>query len=87
MAQTANSQPPQTSHVEWEQTLSARFQKLPTQLNTLNRFVPKLVRVSLNASDGQQLAWCVPAFSLLEKLTLIASLLEKLTQMLGCGRS
>ena len=28
---------------ESEQTLSTRFQKLPTQLNTLNRFVPELL--------------------------------------------
>ena len=60
-AQTADSQPPQTSHVESEQTTSTRLLKLPTQLNTLNRFVPDLVRVSPNASDVQWLGWCVPA--------------------------
>ena len=63
MAQTANSQPPQTSHVESDQTTSARLRKLPTQLNTWNRFA--LVRVSPNASDIQRLGRCVPAFILL----------------------
>ena len=43
------------------QTTSARFRKLPTQLNTPNRFVPELVRVFPNASDVQRLARCVPA--------------------------
>ena len=52
MALTANSQPSQTSHVESEQTLSARFQKLLTQLNTANTFVPEFI-------DGQWLALCV----------------------------
>ena len=59
MAQMANSQLSQTSQVELEQTLSTWSQKLPTQLNAPNRFVPKLVRVSPNASDGQRLARCV----------------------------
>ena len=45
MAQTANSQRSQTLHVESEQTLSTQSQKLPTQLNTLNRFFSELVRV------------------------------------------
>ena len=49
MAQTADSQPPQTSHVESEQTTSTWLRKLPKQLNTPNRFVPDLVQVSLNA--------------------------------------
>ena len=56
MAQMANSQPSQTSHVELEQMLSAQLQKLPPQLNTLKRLVPKLIRVAPNASDGQWLA-------------------------------
>ena len=43
MAQTADSQPPQTSHGESKQTTSTWFQKLPKQLNTLNRFVPELI--------------------------------------------
>ena len=62
MAQTADSQPPQTLHVESEQTTSARLRKLPTQLNTLNRFVPDLVWVSPYSSDVQQLGQCVPVF-------------------------
>ena len=61
MAQTANSQPSQTLHVELEQTMSTRLRQLPTQLNTPNIFVPKLVGVSPNASDVQQLGQCVPA--------------------------
>ena len=60
MAQTADSQPPQTSHVESEQT-SARLRKLPTQLNTPNVFVSDHVRVSPNASDSLRLGRCVPA--------------------------
>ena len=51
MAQTADSQPSQTLHVESEQTTSERLRKRPTQLNTPNIFVPDLVRVSPNASD------------------------------------
>ena len=39
------------------------IQKLPTQLNTPNRFVPELVWVSPNASDVQRLGPCVPAFN------------------------
>ena len=62
MAQTADSQPYLTSHLESEQTTSARLRKLQTQLNTPNRFVPDLVRVSPNASDVHRLGWCVPAF-------------------------
>ena len=65
MAQTADRQPPQTLHVESDQTPSERLQKLPTQLNTANRFVPDLVRVSPNASDFQQLGRCVDNASLL----------------------
>ena len=57
MAQTANSQPPQTLHVESKQTTSVRLRKLPTQLNTLNRFVPDLIHVSPNASDVPALRW------------------------------
>ena len=37
------------------------IQKLPTQLNTLNRFVPELIRVSPDVSDIQSLRQCVPA--------------------------
>ena len=59
MAQTANSQCFQTKS---EQTLSTQSQKLPMQLNRPNRFVPKLVRVSPNTSDGQRLARCVSGF-------------------------
>ena len=40
-----------------------RFQKLPTQLNTLNIFVPDLVQVSPSASDVQRLGRCVPALN------------------------
>ena len=47
VAQTADSQPSQTLQVESEQMLSTWFQKLPTQQNTRNRFVPE--RVSPNA--------------------------------------
>ena len=50
MAQTADSQPSQTSHVELDQTTPERLRKLPMQLNTSNIFVPALVRVSPNAS-------------------------------------
>ena len=63
MAQTADSQPPQTLHVELEQTTSAWLRKLPTQLNTPNRFVPDLVLVSPNVSDVQRLGRSVPAFT------------------------
>ena len=62
MAQTADSQPLQTLHVESEQTTSAQLRKLPMQLNTPNIFVPDLVQVSLNASDVHWLGRCVPAF-------------------------
>ena len=48
-----------STKVELDQTLFTWFQKLPTQLNTPNRFVPKLVRVSPNSSDGQWLDQCV----------------------------
>ena len=42
--------------------LSRRFQKLPTQLNTPNRFVPELVQISPNASDSQGLTrWTASA--------------------------
>ena len=66
MAQTANSPTPQTS----EQTMSTWLRKLPTQLNTPNRLVPNLVRVSPNASDGQRLGQCVPALRLIVFLNL-----------------
>ena len=62
MAQMADSQPPQTSHVELDQTTSKRLRTLPTQLNTLNILVANLVRVS-NASDVQRLGWCVSALT------------------------
>ena len=62
MSQTANSQPSQTSQVESEQALSAQLWKLP--VNIPNRFVPDLVRVSPNASDGQRLARCDSGFTL-----------------------
>ena len=62
MAQTADSQPPQTLRVELEQTTSAQLRKLPTQLNTPSRFVPHLVRVSQSASGVQRLGRSVPAF-------------------------
>ena len=62
MARTSDSPPPQTLHVELEQTTSAWLRKLPMQLNTPNIFVPDLVRVSPNASDVQRLGQCVPAF-------------------------
>ena len=42
--------------------MSLWLQKLPTHLNTPNRNVPDLVRVSPNASDVQRLGQCVPAF-------------------------
>ena len=60
MAQTTHSQPPQTLHVESEQTTSERLRKLQMQLNTPNIFVPNLV--SPYASDIQLLSRCVPAF-------------------------
>ena len=47
MVQTADSQPPQTSHAESDQTTSELLQKLPTQLNTPNILVANLVRVWL----------------------------------------
>ena len=62
MAQTSDNKPPQTSHADLEQTASERLQKLPTQLNTPNIFVPDLVQVSPNASDIQWLGRCVPAY-------------------------
>ena len=43
MAQTSDSPPPQTLHVESKQTTSEQPQKLLTQLNTPNIFVPDLV--------------------------------------------
>ena len=63
MAQMADSQPPQTSHVESDQTMLERLRKLLTQLNTPNILVADLVRVSPNASDVQRLGRCVPAFT------------------------
>ena len=63
MAQTSDRPPPQTSHVRSDQTTSKRLRKLPTQLNTPNRNVPALVRVSPNASDVQRLGRCVPALT------------------------
>ena len=63
MAQTADSQPSLTLHVESEQKMSEWLRKLPTQLNTPNIFVPDLIRVSPNASDVQWLGRCVPACS------------------------
>ena len=63
MAQTADSQPPQTSLVESEQTTSEWRRKPLTQLNTPNIFVSDLVRISPNASDVQQLGRCVPALT------------------------
>ena len=54
MAQTADSQPPQTSHVESDQTMSEWLRKLPTKLNTPNILVADLVWVS-SASDVQRL--------------------------------
>ena len=80
MAQMGNSQTSQTLHVKSEQTLSAWFQKIPTQLNTPKRFVPELVQVSPNASDGQQLALCVLGFRNFKdrsNLTLTVSLCQK----------
>ena len=62
VAQMSDIPPPQTSHVELEQTTFAWLRKPPTQLNTPNIFVPDLVRVSPNASDVQRLGRCVPAF-------------------------
>ena len=64
VAQTSDSQPPQTSHVESEQITSEWPLKLPTQLNTRNIFVPDLVLVYPNASHVQRLGRCVPAFTL-----------------------
>ena len=64
MAQIGNSHPSQILHVESEQMLSAWFQKLPAQLNT----VSEIVRVSSNASDGQWLAQCVSCLKARETL-------------------
>ena len=72
MAETADSQPPQTSHIESEQTTSTGLRKLPTQLNTPNVFVPNLIRVSPNASDVQRLGQCVPALTFANKLHNLA---------------
>ena len=55
MAKIISRQPSQNLHDESDQTQSALFPKLPTQLNTQNRFAPELVRVSPNVSDGQRL--------------------------------
>ena len=53
MAQKANSQPPQTAHVESDQTTSEQLRKLPTQLKTQNILVADLVRVqTLQMSNG-----------------------------------
>ena len=51
MARTSVNPPPQTLHAESEPTTLARLWKLSTRLNTPNRFVPDLVRVSPTASD------------------------------------
>ena len=56
MAQTADSQPSQTSHAESEQTISA---KLPTQLNTPNRFVPDLIRVFPKRPTVRPVCYCL----------------------------
>ena len=80
MAQTSDGPPPQTSHAQSDPTTSARLRKLPTQLNTPNKFVPKLVRVSPNASDVQRLGQCVPALSggrLLFQMKFVNVLLSK----------
>ena len=61
MAQTSDSQPPQTLHVESEKTTSELLRKLPTLLNTPNIFVPNHIQVSPNTSDVQRLGRCVPA--------------------------
>ena len=80
MALMANSQPFQTSHVESKQTTSStRFQKLLMQQNTPNRFVPKLVRVSLNGSDIQWLGQCVPALFQTDCQYLLKSKKPKIT--------
>ena len=64
MAQTSDSHPPQTSHVNLEPTASELLHKLPTQLNTPNIFVPVCPsRSNPNASDVQRLGWCVPALT------------------------
>ena len=60
---SSDSPPPQTLHAKSEPTESVQLRKLPTQLNTPNRNVPDLVRVSPNASDVQRLGRCVPALS------------------------
>ena len=52
MAQTPDSPPPQTSHVESEQTTSEWLRKLPTQVNTQNIFVPDLALQMLQTSNG-----------------------------------
>ena len=58
-------QPTFSDYASWMggDTLRYPFLKLPKQLNTLNRFVPKLVRVSSNASDGQWLTRCVSGYT------------------------
>ena len=61
MAQTSDGPPPQTLHAQSEPTTSVQLRKFRTQLNTLNIFVPDLVRASPNASDVQRLGQCVPA--------------------------
>ena len=59
MAQMANSHNFSDFACWIRQTLSIRFQKPPAQLNTPNRFVPDLVRLSPNAWDARRLAQCV----------------------------
>ena len=59
--QSSNYRHSETLQVESDPTLSVRFQKFPTRLNTPNRFVPKLILVSPNVSDVLHLGKCVPA--------------------------
>ena len=73
LAQTSDGPPPQTFHVESEQTMSQQLRKLPAQPNTPNKFVPDLVRDSPNASDVQRVGRCVPAFNLRQKTWAVFS--------------
>ena len=54
----------QTLLVKSDQTLSVRFQKHPTQLNTAEH----TEAISLNISDGQRVGQCVAALRELQKI-------------------
>ena len=78
MAQTSDGQPPQTSHVQSDQTTSVLLRKLPTQLNTPNSFVSDPVRVSPNYSDVKPLGQCIPALTIAAAFSAITPYEKKI---------